>query len=472
MVFADTWVEKKEGRFLIYKDVKGRANSAFMGEVFAEFWHGYTHHRSNIELTEVGELVFLVGDAEIPPTMNEEYAINVDEGGFAVVSDSKEGLIRGFITLLDRIHPTDDEGAIAYIDCGVIRESARIATRMVHFCVFPETDLFHFRRFLRFAAALKYTHVIIEFWGMIKFDCMAELAWPFAFSKDEIRPIIAEVRELGVEVVPMFNHWGHAALSRAIHGKHVILDQNPTLVMLFDEGGWCWKISEGRVRELLGKIREELMDLCGEGSYFHIGCDEADGYDMSNPELMVGVCDFVNQIADDLERHGRRPIMWGDMMLYNYPHYNKDNKYCCGAPSVECEKYVFEKLNKRIIIADWQYLAKVEPVETSLTVKSYGYDCLVCPFSCGFAMTNATINTVADHGLMGFIHTTWHTLSTGTPYVTMAAISGYAKLSSDEKTVRNHAEISSADTLRKVLPAGGVYEHAGWSRKQTGDFIT
>ena len=472
MVFSHVWDEERDGRFLIYNKVGGVISSSLRGDIFSEFWHGFTNHRSEIELEYTDTYIFTVGKAELPELRGAEYAINVEPEGFAVIAKNRKGLLHGFMTLLDMIHPTDDEGAVAFLKCGVIRELPRIGIRMVHFCVFPETNLYMLKRFLRFAAALKYTHVIVEFWGMIKLDCLKELAWPFAFSKDEVRPIMDEARELGLEIVPMFNHWGHAALSRAIHGKHVVLDQNPTLVTLFEEGGWCWKISDIRVRALISKIRKELIDLCGEGEYFHIGCDEADGYDLTDPRLRDDACNYLNSVAEELLAMGRRPIMWGDMLLYSHPHYNGENRYTCLNPSAECEKYFFSKIDKRIIIADWQYLSAIEPVETSLTVKSYGHECLVCPFDLGVPRTVATINTAASHGLMGYIHTTWHRLSIGMPFVAMAAEGGYAEFISDHNRLKSHAEIATADMLRKVLPSDGIYERAGWSTKQVGAFIT
>ena len=471
MIFSDCISDRRDGRFFIYDKMKCVANRALCGGVFSEFWRGFNHYRSEMEPEGTDELIFSVGSVSAPDVLDSEYAIKVETGGFAVKSDTKDGLIRGFMTLLDRIHATDEDGAVGYIDCCEIRQSPKIAFRSVHFCVFPETDLFFLQRFLRFAAALKYTHVVVEFWGMIKLDCMKELAWPFGFTKDEVRPIMREARELGVEIIPMFNHWGHASQSRAIHGKHVVLDQNPTLVTLFAEGGWCWKISDSRVRELFRKIRAELMELCGSGSYFHIGCDEADGYDMSDPKFREDAVDFLNGIASELAECGRRPIMWGDMLIYKHAHYNEDNKYFCAAPSEECEKYMFSKLDKRIVIADWQYLASSAPLETALTVNSYGFDTLVCPWDGFPERIDAAHKTVKDGGLFGFMHTTWHRLSIGMPYVTMMAVGGYGELSLDNNPILVY-RFKTAELTRKVMPSGGSYEHAGWARKQTEAFTT
>ena len=61
---------------------------------------------------------------------------------------------------------------------------------------------------------------------------------------------------------------------------------------------------------------------------------------------------------------------------------------------------------------------------------------------------------------MGILHTTWHTLSSGMPYVYMTA---------QEESYPFEwasAATATASLLRKVLPACGVYEKAGWSKIQ------
>lgn len=141
---------------------------------------------------------------------------------------------------------------------------------MIHICVFPDTELYFLHKILRMCVVLKYTHIVLEFWGMLKLDAMKELSWDIAFTKSEIKPIIDEVVDAGVEIIPMFNHWGHAAQSRAIHGRHVVLDQNPRKQMYFRKNGWVWDVKKPMVRELMRNVRNELIELCGDGKYFHM----------------------------------------------------------------------------------------------------------------------------------------------------------------------------------------------------------
>ena len=245
------------------------------------------------------------------------------------IAENEKDLIYGFMTLLDRFKAIDhDENLAIEVECCQIKEKPLIGNRMGHFCIFPETELWELQRFVRFCAALKYTHVVLEFWGMLKLDCMSELSWSHGYTKEQIKPIIKEANDLGLEIIPMFNHWGHASGSRVMHGKHVVLDQNPMLQTYFSEDGWCWDIKKPKVRKLLSQIRAELTEICGNGRYFHIGCDEAYNFELTK-ENMDFICDYINDISDEMTSLGRRIIAWGDMLLYRHPYYNSNNKYAC-----------------------------------------------------------------------------------------------------------------------------------------------
>lgn len=260
----------------------------------------------------------------------------------------------------------------------------------------------------------------------------------------------------------MFNHWGHASAGRVMHGKHVVLDQNPALQTYFSDDGWCWDIRKPKVKELLYKIRNELCDLCGSGGYFHIGCDEAYNFELTK-ENMDLLCDYINGINEEMRLQNRRVIVWGDMFLYRHSHYNPNNKYTCNAPTAESEQYMLGRLSRALIIADWQYDAKQSPVETASVFAQAGFDCLLCPWDRGADQMNSIISTVKEQKLMGVLHTTWHTLSKGTPYVTHAAVGSFEGI---DACVPRRILTNTAALLRKVLPADGDYEKSGWSKIQ------
>ncbi len=463
MIFHSQNERKKDGVFILPANARALSHPCLDTTITHELWQNFSFKTSALTSAPCEEYAFLIGEAEKLPLDGHAYTINITPNGICLHASGKRDLLHAFMTLLDLIKVTEkNDTLVAEISCREQKETPAIPTRMVHYCVFPETELYELQRFLRLCAALKYTHVIVEFWGTLKYSCHNSLAWSHAFDKNTIRPIFDEARTLGLEIVPMFNHWGHASASRVMHGKHVVLDQDPSMQPYFSEDGWCWDIQKPKVKALLREIRHELIELCGEGDYFHIGCDEAYNFDLSTKAGMDTICDFINEISGELKALGRRAIAWGDMLLYRHAHYNPQNKYCCNAPTPEAERYMLEHLSRDVVIADWQYEPEVAPVETASVFKSAGFDCLLCPWDLGMAPMSAVMETVKSEQLTGFIHTTWHTLSTGMPYVAIAAVMGYESTPCDKRALRT----ATAALLRRLMPTDGNYERTGFSRHQ------
>ncbi len=463
MIFSSDAFKKFNGTFRFSGTIHAVAHPCLAKPLFSELFRGYTFRHAEIFFEETSTLTLSVGGVSPLSLDGRSYAISITKDGFSLSGASERDLIHAFFTLADRIRAEEtDEKAELCIDCGELRESAKIQTRMVHFCVFPETELWELARFVRLAAALKYTHLVIEFWGMLRFDCLKELSWPNAFSKDAIRPILDEAHALGLSLVPMVNHWGHATASRVIHGKHVVLDQNPALQTLFDEDGWCWNIKSARVRSLLRAMRAELCELFGDGEYFHIGCDEAYNFDLTKKENRDLIVSYLNETEQDLAAMGRRAIMWGDMLLA--PRSDYQPHLYTSAPDEESANDLLERISKRILIADWQYEPKQAPVETAAVFTRAGFACMLCPWDLGIEPMKATVKTAKDTRLFGLLHTTWHTLSTGLPFVSLAAKGCFEDICAIQNITA--ARTATAALLRRIFPTGADYRKAGFAKYQ------
>lgn len=450
--------------FCFNRKVVAKAHKCLQTEVLKEFWHGFCFRCGEIEFSQSDEFSFLIGDAEAPKC-EKGFVIKVDETGVAISAENEKNLIKGYITLIDKIKDIClKEGEEKFsIECGEWHEIPPVANRMVHFCVFPDTKLYEIERFIRLCGALKYTHIVLEFWGMLRYDCLKELSWKHAFTKGKIKPLIKMANDLGIDIIPMFNHWGHATGSRLNHGKHVVLNQNPRLQYLFSDDGWVWRIDTPDVQELLRKIRQELIDLCGECEYFHLGCDEPYNFKLSQETAHI-VTDYLNSISDELKAQGIRPIIWGDMLVTKRENFNSKNEYYAYCPNIETEKKLLEKLDRNCVIADWQYNVSEAPVETALVFKEAGFDVMLCPWDelCNPRSIDACCDTVIDNNLFGVMHTTWHTLTFGMPDVTKCS-----ELSLGIKNPDNSHRYygpRTASLLRKVYFVDGDYEKSGWAQ--------
>ena len=187
---------------------------------------------------------------------------------------------------------------------------------------------------------------------MLQYDCLKELAWPHAFTKEQAKELIDEARNFGVEAVPMFNMFGHATASRCCYGKHVVLDQNPKLQYLFTPDGWAWNITSEETYELFKNIRAELYELFGNTEYIHIGCDEAFYY-IKCDELRNQLPNYFNRLTNDVVKEGKRPMMWMDMVLERekYPENFPDEFYYAFGTSNEAEK-LLNSLAKETVMLD------------------------------------------------------------------------------------------------------------------------
>ena len=473
MFFDVQNLTKLTGRYPVEGKIRAVAHASLCKPVFAEYWNNFSYGLSEIELLPTDSFTFCIGQAPVLPLDGESYRVSITESGVSLAACSEKSLICGFMTLIDRLLMERVNGeSRLFLDACTYGETAFIARRMAHFCVFPETELWEIRRFVRLCAFLRYTHLVIEFWGTFRYECLDALSWERAFSADDLREIFAEAQDLGLELVPMFNHYGHASSGRVMHGKHVVLDRSPQYAYLFDETGWAWNIGLPETIDLQKKMRQELTELCGAGSFFHIGCDEIYGFDYSE-RAMEEICTHINAVAQSLAESGRKPILWADMFLPRTLKNQTGNTYTAACPSENASSFMLSKLDKNVLLADWQYDACRFPVETSLYLKEKGFSVLLCPWDRGMNRTNACLETAKIHGLDGILHTTWHTLSSGMPYVAKTArgcfLPAGAKDMRDENPALHFNK--TAEILRKVYPCGGDYRKSGWSKKEIEDIV-
>lgn len=431
--------------------------------VIREFLQNYTTGVQWETVFDAEENTLYIGNPAAVLPDGEDYCVNVTPGGAFVSGSTYSGLMRGFVTLLERIVCTDLETYL--IEGGCEKNSPKINFRSVHLCVFPETKLEFLKKEVRMCIMGKYSHLIIEFWGTLKMDCFPLFGWREAFSKAEIKEIFDEIRAFGIEIIPFFQHWGHASLSRGgASGKHVVLDQDVRYEYLYrpHSGGWVYDFENPKTLALLKAARDELCELCGEGEYFHIGCDEAEH--LKTAEEARKVAEHINAVAADLKKNGRRAIVWGDMLLCK-AQFKPGNQYECNS-SAEVANALVDTLSRDVIIADWQYNVTEGLIETSKLFKDKGFDVLCCPFDKRIN-TALCVDSVVEYGLYGFMKTTWHMMHTGLLAQVLQTGWGAYDGKYDPSYPGYSAIVDrSAGILRKLAPSGGEYLKAGWTEEQ------
>jgi len=191
-----------------------------------------------------------------------------------------------------------------------------------------------------------------------------------------------------------------------------------------------------------------------------VGCDESFCYDLKDKKTMDDVCDYINGMVEELSLKGRRAIVWGDMFLYRYPEYKSKYMYPCFCPSPESEQYMLSRLDKRVLIGNWQYYSEEAPLETTPVFVKAGLDSIICGWDRSEGNINTCMQAAKEHGLVGYMHTTWHTLPDRMHYLAIAGLKCF-----DGEKVSGCTDMQTASLLRKVYFTDGDYLRSGFTRR-------
>ena len=425
-------------------------------------WHRFSCDASELIIASGNAgFCFTIGSAVCTLNNEDTYALLADAAGVCVAARNAEGLMDGIKTLVQLICPVNlTEGNESfYISAADIHDAPAIGFRAIHICIFPGSKLYSIEQAIHLAGFLKLTHVILEFWGVFPYRAMPELAWKDrAFSRDKLKNLVLLARSYGLEVIPMFNHFGHATQSRSCNGRHVTLNRNPRLSRLFEPDGWTWCLSNPDTYKLLSDIRAELVEFCGPGKYFHVGFDEA--YSFATCDLCRKrephelLAEYLNRLTEDVCSTGRRPIIWHDELISS-ADFNNPTVVASGQN--HNTENALELLDRRIIIADWQYFYKNGFNPTTSYFMEKGFDTVVCPWDEQENIRSLSADA-KKMGAYGVILTTWHHLPN------FLSNAGYWAncVWMENEHVPEAPITESACILRRLYDADGGFAESGW----------
>ncbi|OGV33814.1 MAG: hypothetical protein A2020_11850 [Lentisphaerae bacterium GWF2_45_14] len=392
----------------------GTGSSKATQEAMEETWRNFCYGQGVLEIIEDGGLPvhsFSIIGGNIPD-LKQDYSLNVDSNGVAGIAVNEKNLLYAWFTFLQLLHPNNNTLELENVRLPhvEIADSPSLKFRGIHFCVFPETSLPMLEKLLKLSAFLKFSHIVVEFWGMLKLDSRPELAWPQAFDKKSVAHLLRTIHNMGAEIIPMFNHLGHAAGARSLCGRHTILNQNPKLAPLFEFDGWTWCLSNPHTHKLLKNIRTELIEFFGsinKMDYFFLGCDEAYSFascdDCSGHEPGQLLAGYLNTINDELKEQGIRPIIWGDQLLdpQKFPKpFSAFGTKTKGAIKI---------LSRDFIIADWQYNICDSQEDSFKFFMDNGFEVVPAPWD-NYHNIKSLCASAKKLELKGVLATTWNSL--------------------------------------------------------------
>ena len=477
---APSEIRYKDGKFVFGKQMELRRSPEFDDkgkiDMLCELWNSFTGTVGELNVIEDKALppyTFVLGATNkmINEILENDYCLSVFSDGAVIRANDNVGLHFGYYTLLQMINLRCLKDGQEYIsiDCVEIKDKAVIKFRALHICMRRGFSLLALKQQVRMAGLMKFTHITIEFEASLKYDALPELSWPDGFSKDEIKLILEDARNMGMEIIPMVNHLGHAGGGNLVLGGHAVLDQNPKLAPLFEHNGWNFCISNPETKELLRKMRNEMIELCGEGSYFHIGLDEAWGF--GNCDLCSEVpkeklfADFVNEVSAELEAQGRRTMMWADMLL-NKKQFNtvcsndmstlamseRNHLVSNATDEVPTHKAV-DLINKDVIMIDWQYYHREGDLRTTQHLMGKSYDTITATWYLPDNIKHICEETDKLNAY-GYMSTIWGTITSYPELIPFSAEAAwYGRGATKIDSYRLETRFLDIATLqRKLLP--------------------
>ena len=447
--------------------------SAIVLAHLTDLWHRFTCGCSTLTFVheigigfsaQIGDTAAKTDPPADSPT-GDTYRIDVVPTGVTLRGGSEKALLDGFMLLLQCIEPRClTEGAESFvIPAMVVEDGPQVAFRAIHLCVFPESERHTLEKAIHLAGFLHLTHVVLEFWGTYPYRALSSLHWHGGkWSRGDAEALVRLARGYGMEVIPMINHFGHAASARSCYGRHVVLDADLRQSLLFEPDGWTWCSSNPDTYRLLSEMRAEMAELCGDGSYFHLGFDEAYSF-ATCPTCRRRVphellAEYANRLTEELAASGRRPILWHDMFLRHDDFKNEigTGDYLVANGAHRDTASALPLLDRRILLADWQYGYFSGKNPTMPYLRSLGFDVLLSPWDDLRNIRSLAANARDTEGV-GVLLTTWHHLPAYLQKLFFAAEYLWQnKPISDQITER-------ACLLRRLYDAEGDYRRAGWN---------
>lgn len=259
-------------------------------------------------------------------------------------------------------------------------------------------DLPHLKAVIDQLVACRFNTLSLYLEHRFDFPSLPGVAPPGSLTSEMARALTAYGEARGIAVIPQINLIGHCeGIGATECYAHLTCDPYQQLPW----GGYEQLNLERE--ETRAFVRSAVADICSAfpGSHVHIGGDEVRQMEWLFPgdtarqqETMFAWLQFV---ADEVRRQGRRVLMWGDMLLHH--------------------EVLMKRMPRDVIVCDWHYGSQGSR-ETLERFRKEGFEVLAAPAvsTCagfGVNLTGSLKNIAAmvgdaeSLGLHGFLLTTW-----------------------------------------------------------------
>ncbi|MBM4080670.1 MAG: hypothetical protein FJ278_13285, partial [Planctomycetes bacterium] len=270
------------------------------------------------------------------------------------------------------------------------------AIRAYHSSAPLKGGLEEYKALVRTLAKLRFNTLMLEVNEKLKYERHPKIGHEYALTKAEMRDLVKFCRDLGFEVIPQVQTFGHFSyVLRHAEYRHLSEHAEPSPRW----GFWNYCPSNPDTFKLVFDMFEEVIEVF-QPKQFHIGHDEF-------TFMPIGVCERckgtpphelfsrgVAKLHEWLIGRGLKVLMWGDQLLAEHH----------GGPPHDTAK-ALPSIPRDIVICDWHY-APDEDFPSVRFFKGHGFPVIACGW---FSPKNvANFSRVAlEAKAEGYCMTTW-----------------------------------------------------------------
>lgn len=227
----------------------------------------------------------------------------------------------------------------------------------------------YYRRFIDFMAQRGCDTLLWHFTDdqgcSLTFDALQGCASPNAYSKEQLRELIAYAQSRDIMMIPELETLGHTRyITRASDVLAKLSENNDVFTAICPVAPMT--------QEIVASLLDEVCELF-DCPYVHVGMDEVNFGDHPLTQKALQTKAHYQIFADHLQflhrhlaKHDKRMMMWAD-------HIIKDTQIAADLP-------------RDVIMANWQY-DPIVPWKTTQTLLDMGFDVVLCSSMISHAQT-------------------------------------------------------------------------------------
>ncbi|MDD5677650.1 MAG: family 20 glycosylhydrolase [Kiritimatiellae bacterium] len=276
--------------------------------------------------------------AVAPALRREAYHLEIGVRGIWIAATDLRGLFYGLQTL--RQIMAKHTGALPM--CRIL-DWPNLPLRGVHLDLFANTPTFNeLKGIITRLGAYKVNTICLEYDDRFSWERHPDISHPLAFTKGQIAALIELAAAYGIQMIPLLDSLGHAG-QYLCHAHYASLRELPDRIEEMCP-------SNPKTLVLMKELWEEVLEVHRGAKYAHISGDEVFRLGCLCPRCtrrarlrgMAGIyTDYYTKLSRWVLEQGKRPIMWGDMLI-------------------KCPEDI-DHFPKDILINDWCYFGENQP---------------------------------------------------------------------------------------------------------------